>query len=233
MIIKYSDIQKAKAMKNQKVYHIITMIAIAVMFACILAILFTMLKQGQKIQSLSFPISFQPCHAASSIISAAGTIWSLAVVMPKFRTPYNYDNALEDKEICVGSMTTPDDALTVKELLQNYVKGLPLPAEKTPYYLGQQDFDEIPSNMTGDTDLSDITEAKIKKERIMEEIAIRKAQQQARRKADEQSAASERSNGSEADGSKRAKGGSEEADGGLASEVARQQPRNKGAKNEA
>lgn len=215
-------------MKNQKVYHIIQMIAMLIILACCIAILLAALASRKDIQGLSFPISFQPCHAASSIISAAGTILGAVFI----RTPFNYN--YKDKGVTEivdeSSQTVPDDSLTVRQLLNNYMKGIPIPEGYHEHYVGQTDFDSIPSNRPGDFDLSDITEARINRERIESEIAFMRAKRQERQKADELAAEQYTRGRSEAEDDHVQEDASEEANGGLASELARQQPRNKGGK---
>lgn len=87
--------------------------------------------------------------------------------VPTFKTPYNADKFPKDDEINLEpSLTVPDEQLSIREIVERFSKGLPLPSTMTKqghYELDEDDESEFP-----DTSKMDITE----KEDYIEERAI-------------------------------------------------------------
>lgn len=211
------------------------MIALLIILACCFAILIAALSQRKDIQSLSFPISFLtlPCGELNFLhASQTPLIFAMAFVAPKFRTPFNFnpEDMVNYEIVDESSQTVPDDSLSVRQLINNFIKGIPIPDGYNEHYAGQNDFDDLPSNRDPNFDLSDITEAQRNREAVARELLLQTAQQQGR-KSDEQEDETERSRRSVAKQGKAGKSDSE-GDDGLASEAARRQTRNGGGRKD-
>jgi len=93
--------------------------------------------------------------------------------LPRFRTNYNYKHHPSDNETVTGeSQTEPGQSLTIKEILERFTSGIPLPES-------QMHFDE---NATLDTDTTfrdpdrDLTHFDDKVNKEFEEMRIKKSE---------------------------------------------------------
>lgn len=80
----------------------------------------------------------------------------------KFRTPYNFDFSVASnfEEVDPVSVCIPGEAITIKQLLLNYVRGINCdPIAKNPLYAdGEPDFDDTDFTRDPMYDLSDVTD---------------------------------------------------------------------------
>lgn len=74
----------------------------------------------------------------------------------RFRTKYNYTGS-QGEVNDQPSETIHGQALTVRELLLNYTRGVLPPISKTPQYSGTDDFDDFDPTQSPDFDLADAT----------------------------------------------------------------------------
>lgn len=74
-----------------------------------------------------------------------------------YRTIHSYRLKTTDMEVGGGeSLTIPDDAISIKELLMNYVKGIPdLRARNAQYASAEPDFEDYDPTQDPDFDLAD------------------------------------------------------------------------------
>ena len=93
----------------------------------------------------------------------------------RFRSPYDREIADDWYEKGGGEkMTIPGEALTVRELLLKHTQGVLDPIQKTPYYSGTEDFDDVDPTTDPAFDLTDATEIK---QDLDEKIQARKAKE--------------------------------------------------------
>lgn len=94
----------------------------------------------------------------------------------RFRSILNYDYKSEIGErFTLPSMTVPGDALTPRQLLENFIKGAPLPRDKKPYY-ENGGFDDDDPTRSPDFELADFTQHQLM---LNEEIEERQRKKKA------------------------------------------------------
>lgn len=57
---------------------------------------------------------------------------------PKIRTAWTHET-IPEKKSSLPSLTIPDQTMTVRELIERHVRGLPLDGEKIPVYYGEDE----------------------------------------------------------------------------------------------
>lgn len=86
-----------------------------------------------------------------------------------------------------NSDTIPDQSMSMREILNRFVKGLPLDSvSRSTYYDGEDDFDSDDPTLRSDFDLADASEMKRNIENsLLEEFTKRKAKAKAKAEATE------------------------------------------------
>lgn len=96
----------------------------------------------------------------------------------EFQNWYNYDPANHPGETNTEvDMCIPDESYTPKELLENFVKGIPMPANGMDFYSNTDDFDDVDETLAPDFDLADA-------HRLSQEIADRRIKAYQQKMAD-------------------------------------------------
>lgn len=99
-----------------------------------------------------------------------------------FKTPYNSKGVYQVEVNELPSLTVPDMAMTVKEILIRHSQGLPFEAGKVPIFDDAQDFDDYLPNLA----LLDISERQELLERSTAYMKKHQQQQQRLRKDKEE-----------------------------------------------
>lgn len=104
--------------------------------------------------------------------------------MKKHRTQNNYDYTLSPGEINYEpSKTVPNESLSIREILQHYVRGVPLPVPgRNPYYSNTEDPEDFDETMDPAFDLADATTQK----RLLDETIADRKQQSEQKKQEKQ-----------------------------------------------
>lgn len=93
--------------------------------------------------------------------------------MRPFRTQTNYNYKEERGEKnTLPDETVPNEAYSIRELLAQHVRGVPLPIGRIPTYSNSDDFDDFDETRRPDFDLAD---ASMQMRLVNEEIAEKKA----------------------------------------------------------
>lgn len=94
----------------------------------------------------------------------------ISIIM--FRTQFN--NHKSKGEINSGEENTiPNQSLSVREILNRYIKGLPIDnIQRKGYYTGSDDFEDYDETLDPNFDLSDVTEGMLQIERNKQEREI-------------------------------------------------------------
>ena len=79
------------------------------------------------------------------------------ISVPRFRGSTNYKSLPQDYETPIGkSETVPGEGRTVRELLEDYTSGIPLPLSQEEFYNPQANFETDTTTRNPDFDLTDV-----------------------------------------------------------------------------
>ena len=131
------------------------------------ALCLTLVLQGCRAKH---SVSGGPLRGVSGIsIYSSKTL--IIMKQRKFITQYNFDpDSCEHEKFAIPSQTIPDQAYTIRELLEKYSTGIMPPVGKIPHYEEDPDIDDPDFTRDPAFDLSDATRIKDESTEILQRV---------------------------------------------------------------